>query len=412
MIGVNVLERSEVERVARQGYGKLVAILARRSRDVQTAEDAVSDALTKALEVWPIEGIPGNPEAWLVRVAQNSMTDAARRERRRVAWNDEAFAGFAENQPETSPIPDERLGLLFACAHPAIDESIRAPLMLQVVLGVEASLIARAYLVSPEAMAQRLVRAKIKIRDAGIPMEVPEALVWRARVDDVLMAVYAAFNAGLDSPTPDGQSDHPGGDLAAGAIELARVLIALVSHEPEIEGLLALMLYSTSRRAARDQRDHFVPLHEQDPSQWDADLIDQAEALLRRAAERRLPGRFQIEAMIQSAHVDGVRTGTTNWHAIASMYHMLLAVAPSIGAQVALAAALGQAGEAQEGLALIDRLEAREIASYQPAWAVRGHLHMLVGDVTNARAALQRAAGLTTDPRVRAYLLHKADQRG
>src|SRR5471032_2367825 len=290
--------------VARRSYGKLVAILAARTRDVASAEDALSEAFASALVDWPVKGAPQNPEAWLLSVARRKMVDAARRRHVGDAAADhlqllaEEFEAMAWETPQ---IPDERLALMFACAHPAIEAGVRAPLILQTILGFDAEAIGSSFLVSPAAMGQRLARAKNKIRSAGIPFRVPERIEMRERLEAVLEAIYAAYAEGWSDPAG---ADLRLRNLAEEAIWLGRLIAALLPDEPEALGLLALMLYSHARRGARrDAAGEFTPLDEQDPILWDEALIGEAETLLFRASAFEKFDRYQLEAAIQSAHV-------------------------------------------------------------------------------------------------------------
>src|SRR5215475_10151858 len=291
----SISARDLAEGVARQSYGKLVAFLAARTHDVAAAEDALSEAFASALTDWPKNGCPENPEGWLLTVARRKGIDAMRGRRR-----DEAAAGHLKIMMEgleaaaaSLQIPDQRLALLFACAHPAIEEAVRAPLMLQVVLGLDAAAIASAFLVAPATMGQRLVRGKNKIRQAGIPFQVPQREELRARVDTVLQAIYAAFAEGWS----DGAgTDAARRDLAHEAIFLCRVVVELLPEEPEALGLLALMLYAEARSGARrNAQGEYVPLAEQNLARWDGAMIAEAEQLLRRASELGEFGRFQLE---------------------------------------------------------------------------------------------------------------------
>src|SRR6266851_7583395 len=289
--------------VARRSYGKLVAFLAARIRDVAAAEEALADAFAAALVAWKRRGIPANPEAWLMAVARRKLIDAARRRRGGAAAVApllliadelaEASAGAAE-------IPDHRLALMFACAHPAIDPGIRAPLILQTILGFDAATIASAFLVSPATMGQRLARAKSKIRQAGIPFRTPERADLHARLEAVLEAIYAAFAEGWSDPAG---TEIRRRNLAEEGIWLGRLVASLLPDEPEALGLLALMLHAEARRRARrNAHGDYVPLTDQDPAAWDARLIEEAEALLFRASSMGTVGRYQLEAAVQSAH--------------------------------------------------------------------------------------------------------------
>jgi RNA polymerase sigma-70 factor (ECF subfamily) len=397
------------EAVARASYGKLVAFLAARTRDVAGAEDALSEAFAAALADWPQSGIPRSPEAWLLTVARRKLIDTARRRR----TSDEAAPTLALLADELDEgdgrmeIPDERLRLMFACAHPAIDAGVRAPLILQAVLGFDAPRIASAFLVAPATMSQRLVRAKNRLRQAGIPFHIPERDELAPRLEAVLEAIYAVYAEGWADPA--GTHARSRG-LAEEGIALGRVVVALVSEEPEALGLLALMLHAEARRdARRDRRGEFVPLDFQDPARWDAALIDEAETLLFAASRMGRPGRFQLEAAVQSAHAARRLTGATDWDAIVQLYDALLAHMPSIvvaiNRAVALAQRLGGSEGAAEGLAALDALQhGRELADYQPYWAARAALLARAGNATEAIEAYRRAIGLESDPAVRRFL--------
>ncbi len=398
--------RQAAEGVARASYGRLVALLASRSRDIAAAEDALAEAFRTALEVWPRRGVPARPDAWLLTVARRSLGHVHRHGRVREAASG-TLALLHEEMQEREPdrIPDGRLKLLFVCAHPAIEPSVRTPLMLQTVLGLEAERIAGAFLASPAAMSQRLVRAKAKIRDAGIRFVEPDPDDLPARLEAVLSAVYAAYGTAWDA-TPGAAE---GGGLGAEAIYLGRVLAGLMPGEPEVLGLLALMLYCEARtKARRDADGAFVPLDRQDHTLWSRDLVIEAEGLLTAASRIGRFGRFQTEAAIQSVHVQRPFTGRTNTRALVMLHDLLAEQAPSIGAHVSRAAVHGEAFGAQAGLTLLDALEPARIETYQPYWAVRAHLLRRAGREAEAGPAFTRAMGLTEDPAVRAHLAAEA----
>lgn len=394
--------RDLAEQVARTSRGKLVSFLAARSGDVAAAEDALSEAFAAALSTWPETGCPDNPEAWLLTAARRRLIDQFRG-RREVASSDELeqLAGAAD--PAEHELPDRRLALLFACTHPAIDAGVRAPLMLQVVLGLDAAQVGSAFLTSPAAMAQRLVRAKAKIRDAGIPFTIPDREQLPQRVQAVLDSVYACFTEGWGDPAG---LDGTRRELAGEAIFLGRLLTDLLPDEPEAWGLLALMLYSEARRPARRTSEGgFVPLAEQDRGLWDAAMIAEAEAALERASRAGRIGRYQLEAAIQSAHVEGARTGAVPWAAILSLYDALIELTGSPVASINGALALANVEGAAAGLAALDMVASdRRMESYQPYWAVRAHLLASAGDHDGAVRAFQLAMGLERDPAVRDYL--------
>jgi len=399
-----------IEAAVRTSYGRLVAYLAARSGDLAGAEDALSEALGAALQRWPVEGVPRKPEAWLLHAARNRLIDAARHEQvRRRTEPLLRLAGEAEKVATMHPeFPDERLKLLFVCAHPAIDVAARTPLMLQTVLGLDAARIASAFLVSPAAMDRRLGRAKAKIREAGIPFRVPEPPEWGERVTFVLDAIYSAYTAGWKTGLEEGAAPD---DLAAEAVAIGRTFVQAMPDEPEGRGLLALMLHSEARRPARCPADgEFVPLDRQDVARWSRALIEEAEAHLRAAAALGRLGRYQLEAAIQSIHADRAVSGVIDWREIARLYEGLMRLAPSVGAQVGRAVAIAEAGDVAAGLAALEVLPGDRVATYPPWWAARAHLLRRCGRGDEARQAFQRAAGLTEDRALRAYLLKQAAQ--
>jgi RNA polymerase sigma-70 factor (ECF subfamily) len=392
------------EQAARTSYGRLIAMLAARTRDVAAAEDALADAFRTALETWPLRGIPGRPEAWLLTAARHRLDHGWRHEQVKVAAAP-TLATIAEEAADMTghtTFPDERLKLLFVSAHPAIDPAIQAPLMLQTVLGLEATHIASAFLVSPTAMGQRLVRAKSKIRDAGIAFEVPEGDALPERLAAVLAAIYAAYGTGWD--------DVLGGDpkrkgLTEEAIWLARALVALIPESPEPKGLLALMLYCEARRPARrTAAGAYVPLDRQNISLWSGPMIGEAERLLEEAAKIPQLGRFQLEAAIQSVHVERLVTGRANWEALLQLYWLLFTISPTAGIRVSYAVVVAEAGDAGRALSLLDEVQ-ESLRDYQPYWAARGRVLQKLERNDEARRALETAAGLTEDEAVRAFLM-------
>jgi len=396
-----------IERVARESYGRLVAYLSVHTRDLASAEDALSDALVKALITWRRDGVPQNPEAWLLTTARHSIIDAVRHQRV-VSESEPTLQLLNENFMEitfSAPFPDERLKLLFVCAHPAIDPAMHTPLMLQTVLGVNAERIAGAFLISPKAMGQRLARAKTKIRDGGIRFEVPDQRDLPQRLDAVLEAIYGAFGIGWDDMAG---VDQLGRSLAEEAIWLTRVLLQVLPGEAEVEGLLALMLHCEARRGARrDGNGGYVPLSEQDPGLWSLSLIEEAELHLAEASKQGRPGRFQLEAAIQSVYAERARTGRIEWRAIVGFYEELMRISPTLGMRTAYAAALAETDGAKPGLAVLDAIDENAVSGYQPYWAVRAHLLRLLGQTAESLDAYDRAIGLTEDSAVRAFLLQK-----
>jgi RNA polymerase sigma-70 factor (ECF subfamily) len=459
------------EKVARESYGKLVAFLAARTRDVAGAEDALSEAFAAALLEWPVSGVPRTPEAWLLTVARRRLVDAARHRivsdaaapsllllADEIAPDVHSAGGGSTGLPDFGgEIPDDRLRLMFVCAHPALEAGVRAPLMLQTVLGFDAARIASAFLVAPSAMSQRLVRAKSRIRQAGIPFRVPERDELAERLDAVLQAVYAIFSEGWSDPAGSVAASR---GLTEEAIWLGRLLVAMLPQEPEALGLLSLMLHAEARRdARRDAQGEFVPLAEQEPAAWNAGLIDEAEDWLLQAASHGRAGRFQLEAAVQSVHAARRRSGVTDWAAVVQLYDALFALTGSvvvaINRAVALAAVHAPAGAiaftaaqleaqpmrrargrprgasatggprgsgagdaavaaaeagARAGLAELDKLASdARVVEYQPYWAARAALLAQAGRSKEAPQANQRANGQADDPAQRRHLQPQAD---
>jgi RNA polymerase sigma-70 factor (ECF subfamily) len=394
------------EAAARQSYGKLVAFLAARTRDVAGAEDALADAFAAALATWPRTGVPTHPEAWLLTAARRRSIDASRRRQTSAAAEpklklmaEEMEAAAADNEA----LPDERLSLMFACAHPAIDAGVRAPLILQTILGFNAATIASAFLVSPATMGQRLVRAKNRIRQAGIPFCIPLRPDLAERLNAVLEAIYAAFAEGWTDPVG---TETRRRNLAGEGIWLGRLVASLMPGEPEALGLLALMLFAEARRAARrTAAGDYVPLADQDTKLWDAALIGEAEALLRNASALEGVGRYQLEAAVQSAHVARRLSGKTDWGAIAMLYQALLAISGSPVVAINRAVAIAEISGVEAGMRELNAIASDpRLADYQPYWAARAGLLAQLGEVEGADAAYQRAIGLERDRAVRRFL--------
>jgi RNA polymerase sigma-70 factor (ECF subfamily) len=402
--------RETAEAVARRSYGKLIAFLAARTGDVAGAEDALSDAFAAALVDWPARGVPDNAQAWLIAVARRKTIDALGRRRSGEGAVEELRMMAQELAAvAASDIPDQRLALMFACAHPAIDPGIRAPLILQTVLGFDAATIASAFLISPATMGQRLVRAKNKIRQAAIPFRVPECAELRDRLDAVLAAIYAAFAEGWSDPAG---TEIRRRNLAEEGIWLGRLVASLLPDEPEALGLLALVLHAEARRGARrNAHGEYVPLADQDPALWDTPLIEEAEALLFRASAMGAIGRYQLEAAVQSAHVVRRRTGRSDWAAIERLYDALAAITGSPVVAINRAIAVAETHGPAAGLAALDKVaDDGRLAEYQPYWAARAGLLARADDVAAADAAYQRAIGLESDPAVRRFLQQRREQ--
>jgi predicted RNA polymerase sigma factor len=400
-----------IEQAARESYGRLVAYLAARWRDLAAVEDALADAFLSALETWPHNGVPDKPEAWLLTAARRRLIDGARRARVHAKAAPTLFAMAEEAQKLASSditFPDERLKMLFICAHPAIDPIVRTPLMLQIVLGIDAARIASAFVIKPSTMGQRLTRAKAKIRDAYIKFELPDAKELPNRLDSVLEAIYAAYGSGWDDVA--GVDPRRKG-LAEEAIYMGRLLLRFMPAEPEVQGLLALMLHCEARRdARRNATGHYVPLSEQDISLWSRTMIKEAERCLSDAAQASRIGRFQLEAAIQSVHAQRAWTGRTEWEEIALLYEGLVRLAPTIGVLVGRAAAVAEARGVDRGLELLEAIPTDAIKSYQPYWALAAHLFKRMQRYEEARTAYSRAIGLCTDPSIREFLNQQACQ--
>jgi predicted RNA polymerase sigma factor len=397
--------RGTAEAVARRSYGKLVAFLAARTRDVAAAEDALSEAFAAALADWPRNGCPSNPEAWLLTVARRKAIDMHRGRLRHETAGEQlrVMAEGLDTAAAESEIPDQRLALMFACAHPAIDAGIRAPLILQVVLGLDAAMIASAFLTSSAAMGKRLVRAKDKIRQAGVPFRVPEREELPSRLDTVLESIYAAFAQGWSDP---GGTDVVRRDLTEESLFLSRLVVEMLPQEPEALGLLALVLHAEARRGARRNSDgDYVPLAEQDPALWNWQTIEEAEALLLRASTLGSIGRYQLEAALQSAHVSRRRTGRANWAEVVQLYDALWAVSLSPVVAINRAVAIAELHGPKAALAAMPEIAADpRLLEYQPYWAAHAELLAKAGANDEARQAYDIAIGLERDVAVRRFL--------
>lgn len=400
--------RAAAETVARQAYGRLLAILVKHTADLADAEDALGGALARALESWPESGVPDNPDAWLISTARRRLIDAARRAHTRQA-NEIELMSRLEAQTSNGAdarLPDERLGLMLVCAHPGIDAAMHTPLMLQCVLGVDAARIASAFLVKPATMGQRLARAKARIKAAQLSFEIPEAEVLNARLTPVLDAIYAAYTAGWDALGDEGGAAQ---GLTGEARFLAALLAQLCPDHGEALALASLIEHCEARKPARRDNNRFIPLCEQDTALWDGDLIDSAEARLRQAMRLGSPGRYGLEAALQSVHAERRLTGRTNWRAAACLYDALVQLSTAgFGAWVARASAHGEAHGPEAALRQLAELKTSG-QEYQPFWAALGHWSAAAGDIEAARGAFERAAALSGDPAVRRHLLSRAE---
>lgn len=397
--------RRAAEQTARTSYGRLLSVLAARDRDIAAAEDALSEALLAALRTWPQTGVPLNPEGWLVTTARKRRKNEARAQAVRRAAEPDLIRQF--DAPDADgPVGDDRLRLMFVCAHPAIDPAARAPLILQTVLGIDAATIARAFLVEPAAMSQRLVRAKARIRDAGLRFAVPAPGEMPERLGAVLDAIYAAFGQGWDSlDTPETPEA-----LMGEAIWLARLVAEQMPEEPEPKGLLALMLYcSARRRARRDADGRFVPLDRQDARLWDRNVIIEAEGLLTTAARAGRFGRYQCEAAIQSVHVQRPITGHLNLSALRVLHDLLVSQSDSIGARISRAVVLAELGDVDHALQELDTLPMDRVRRHPPWWVARSRIAALSGQTVLAIEALSVAISFTDDAAVGRFLLEQRE---
>jgi predicted RNA polymerase sigma factor len=405
--------RKTAEAVARRSYGKLIAFLAARTRDVAGAEDALSEAFASALAEWPASGCPANPEAWLLTVARRKMIDVSRRRRSGESAAEQILVlsdvlSAAHSDDDVEDIPDNRLALMFACAHPSLDAGIRAPLMLQAVLGLDAATIASAFLMAPATMGQRLVRAKSKIRQAAIPVRIPERDELPDRLHAVLEAIYAIFAEGYADATGTELARR---DLPEEGIFLGHLVCELLPGEPEALGLLALMLHVESRRRARrDSQGEYVPFPQQDTSLWDSAMIGKAEALLHEASAKGAIGRYQLEAALQSAHADRRLSGAANWPHVVQLYDALLALSSSPVVAINRALAVAEMDGPGVALAALDEVSTDpRLLEYQPYWAACAELLAKTGACEEARHAYDIAMGLERDPAVRTFLARRKD---
>jgi predicted RNA polymerase sigma factor len=401
---------------ARDSYGRLLALLAATSGDIAAAEDALADAFERALRTWPSRGVPGNPDAWLLTVARNRLRDQWKSARaQRTIPFDAGPLDASQDTPahadgiDVDAIPDRRLELMLVCAHPAIDRTMRTPLMLSTVLGFTAEQVGWAFSVPTSTMATRLVRAKKRIKAAGIPFRIPDRADLPARMNSVLEAVYGAY-------VIDWATGPQARQLPPEALHLADVLSTLVPNDPEARGLAALIELSAARAPARiDAAGRFVPLADQDPSLWNQHLISRAHEHLRAAHARGQLGRFQLEAAIQAVHCARKRGGATDWPALLTLHRILHAVAPSLGSGVALAAVTAEVDGPAAGLATLDALLAEAgppARRFQPAKATRAHLLNRLGRRQEAIEAYESAISLTHDPAERQYLEQRRDRVG
>ncbi|MEV1084911.1 RNA polymerase sigma factor [Streptomyces sp. NPDC050211] len=383
----------DVEAVFRAEYGRAVSVLVRFLGDIDLAEEAVQDAFTTAVQRWPETGVPPSPAGWIVTTARNRAIDRLRRESSREARHADAALLHAPDTPaEEGPVRDDRLRLIFTCCHPALALQAQVALTLRLLGGLSTDRIARAFLVPEPTMAQRLVRAKAKIRDARIPYRVPRDADLPDRLNGVLAVVYLIFNEGYEGSP----------ELCAEAVRLGRLLAELMPDEPEVTGLLALMLLIESRRAARqDEAGALVPLPEQDRDRWDRDLITEGQTLVRRCLRRNQPGPYQIQAAIQAVHSDAPTVDATDWSQILQLYDQLMALVPSPVVALNRAVAVAEVTGPAAALALVDTLD---LERYHVFHAVRADLLRRLDRTAEALAAYEAAIELSENPAERAYL--------
>jgi RNA polymerase sigma-70 factor (ECF subfamily) len=393
------LDEGDIARVFREEYGRCVATLIRVFGDIDVAEDAVQEAFAVALRLWPDDGLPPNPGGWITTTARNRAIDRLRRESRgqellsgaALHPTDDEHPGVRE---EVGRVQDDRVRLIFTCCNPALSSEAQVALTLRLLGGLSTDEVARAFLVAEPAMAQRLVRAKRKIKAARIPYRVPEDHELPARLRPVLAVVYLVYNAGLTSPAAP--------DLCSEAIRLARILATLMPDEPEVAGLLALLLLTESRRSSRTRSDgSLVLLGEQDRTQWDRALIEEGQAIVRRCLRRNQPGPYQLQAAINAVHADAPTVEETDWSQIVALYDQLFVMAPTPVVALNRAIAIGEMQGPAVALALVDELE---LDNYYSFHATRADLLRRLGRQSEAAAAYQRAAALAPTDAERDFL--------
>ncbi|ANM30658.1 hypothetical protein ABI59_15385 [Acidobacteria bacterium Mor1] len=408
--------RSAVEAAVREHHGRVLAVLVKHSRDFDLAEDVLQDAIVSALEHWPRSGIPRHPDAWLLQAARRKAIDRFRRadtSRNRqdelTRWL-EATAGDSEGEPE-EPVVDHRLSLIFTCCHPALSEPSRVALTLRTLGGLTTTEIARAFLVPETSLAQRLVRAKRKIRDAGIPYRVPPAELWAERLPSVLAVIYLVFNEGYGATSGDRVTR---GDLCEEGIRLGRTLHELAPGQPEIAGLLALMLLHDARRGARVDGDgNLITLEDQDRSVWDREKIAEGDRVLRHALAFGRPGPYQLQAAISAVHATAPTYDATDWREIVLLYRRLFEIQPSPVVRLNEIVAVSFAEGPEAGLAMLEQLDGiKDLQRYAPFWAARADMLRRSGRVDDASDAYLRAEELTQNEAERRFFRERRDALG
>jgi RNA polymerase sigma-70 factor (ECF subfamily) len=396
---------AEIEAIFRESYGRAVAVLVRLLGDIDAAEEAVQDAFLTAVQRWPVEGVPPSPAGWIVTTARNRAIDRLRRESSRVERYRQAALLHDDRPPEEEgPVRDDRLRLIFTCCHPALAVPAQVALTLRLLGRLTTAEIAAAFLVPEATMAQRLVRAKAKIRDAHIPYRVPSEAELPDRLPAVLAVVYLVFNEGYGTSSGDRLVRE---DLCAEAIRLGRLLVDLMPDEPEVTGLLALMLLTEARRPARTADGELVLLADQDRALWDRALVDEGQELVRRCLRRNRPGRYQVQAAVAAVHSDAPTAAATDWRQVLALYDQLMAIAPSAVVALHRAVAVAEVAGPAAALTLVEGLD---LPRHHLLPAVRADFLRRLDRPAEARAAYEEALSLVGNHLERAFLRRRRDE--